>query len=840
MDATQDHRQPRWLPYRPLVPAALAFAVGIALREYAALPRGTGWGAALVAILAFPLARAIGARHVATAALGILLVAAGWMRLDMAAGPLPASHVARFARAQPVLAKVRGTIAREPQGYTMPGLPLSGDSTWLSKPVTRQRFLLDVAEAHVDDRWVAACGRLRVTVFEPERGQGATLQCGDRVVVTGSLRRPRPPTNPGQFDFAAVLRRRGIHAVMGAARDMVHVEARGLGPWPLGLAEHARRAMRDVLSDSLRHRKEAAALLAATLLGERDELDDELEESFRRSGTAHLLAISGLHVGILAWVIWRLTGLAGLGRRTSGLIVLVAVVLYALVTGLTPSVSRAAIVTVALVVAMLGRRQLDPLHATALAALVVLVLRPFDLFQAGFQLSFAAVVGILCVCEELKVALRPVPRLEERLLTLDAMTRWQRTRLWLRRKAVPAVAVSLAAWLGVLPLIAHYFNMFSPVTVLANLLAVPCLVAVVVFGFAHIALASIGSWLGLLPGLAASGATWLLTAVVEGAARVPLGWHHVARPSLGWVVAYYALGLVVVGRRRIGLNGRQAAAIWMAGLLVFLVATAFPPRPDGFEVTALDVEHGNATALRYPDGSTVLCDCGCYGRTDVGRDAAAPALWHWGVRRIDLIVVSHGDVDHINGLPSLIDRFPVGRVVYSPVLPRIEAGQQLLHMLDARGIRHGPARAGDRIVVGDGNRIEVLAPVAWTLDGYGRNQNENSLVVMAEHGGRRVLVPGDIQTIAATVLLRRGAALRADVLMVPHHGCSMANAAEFARAVRPRVAVCSNQADRIVPEVVGAYERAGARVLATCWHGAVTVRIRDGAMEVLPFVDSGR
>jgi len=310
---------------------------------------------------------------------------------------------------------------------------------------------------------------------------------------------------------------------------------------------------------------------------------------------------------------------------------------------------------------------------------------------------------------------------------------------------------------------------------------------------------------------------------------------HCARPAVGWVVAYYVLGLVVVARRRLRLSARQAAALWMAGLLVYLVATMLPTRPDGLAVTALDVQHGNATVLRYPDGSTVVCDCGCYGRTDAGRDVVAPALWHWGVRRIDLIVVSHGDIDHLNGLLSLLERFPVGRVVYSPILKRVDVGKQLLAMFDARGIPHGPAQAGDHFIVGDGNTLDVLAPADWTLRAYESNQNENSLVVAASHDGRRVLVPGDIQLAASTVLLRRGADLRADVLMVPHHGCAMANTAEFAEAVRPRIAVCSNVADRMVPEVVTAYERAGARVLATCWHGAVTVRIRAGEMQVLPF-----
>jgi competence protein ComEC len=127
--------------------------------------------------------------------------------------------------------------------------------------------------------------------------------------------------------------------------------------------------------------------------------------------------------------------------------------------------------------------------------------------------------------------------------------------------------------------------------------------------------------------------------------------------------------------------------------------------------------------LRYPDGSTVVYDCGSYGRSDVGRWVAAPALWHWGVRRIDLLVASHADADHINGIPSLLERFQVGRVLYSPVLKQAKAGRQLLDLLNRRGIPHGAARAGDRVEVGRGNILAVLAPTDWTLRACPEDQN---------------------------------------------------------------------------------------------------------------------
>lgn len=828
MEPTPATEEPRQPPYRPLVVAAVLFAIGIGLREMVPTPRIVGWAVAAAACAAFPLAHWLDARRVRAAAVLLLLVAAGWVRLDVAAAPPPRDHIALHLGPTGILVRIRGVAEREPETYRMPGLPLSGESEWLSEPTERARFPLRIRQVCSGGEWRAARGRLRVTVFEPKGG----VRCGDELVLTGFLRRPEPPTNPGQFNSAKLLRRRGIDATLGTEGPHVQVTRPATGAWPFQIAQAARAAVRRFLWRSLATSDRARSLLCATLLGDRAELDEEFEEAFKRSGTAHLLAISGLHVGIVAWLVWQGAALAGLGRRAAGMVVLGAVGAYAMMTGMTPSVMRAGIMTVALVGSIVGRRRLDPLQAVGLAALVLLMLRPFDLFHAGFQLSFAAVISILGVCGYFHVALRPDPSLEERLLVLDEARWGLRARLWLRGWAVPAASVSLAAWLGVLPLIAYYFNVFSPVTVLANLLAVPLLTAVVALGFAHVALGALWSVLGIVPGLLARSASGLLALVVESAARVPLGWTYCATPALGWVAAYYALGLLVVWRWRRGLSGHRAGIVWLLGMLVYLVATLRSPRPEGLEVTALDVQHGNATVLRYPDGSTVVCDAGCYGRTDVGATVVAPAFWRWGVRRIDLIVVSHADVDHINGIPALLDRFAVGHVVYSPIVERSEAGRQLLAMLDARGIPHESARAGDRIAVGDGHVLEALAPADWTLRAWGENQNENSLVVRAEHDGRRVLVAGDIQVVASTVLLGRGADVRADVLIVPHHGCAMPNADAFAKAVRPRVALVSNLDDRIVPAVVDAYRAVGARVLATCSDGAITARIQDGQITV--------
>ena len=821
-----DAQKPPFLPYRPLVPAAAALACGILAREVLALPATAAWVAVAVAAGGFPVLRWLGLRGAASVMLCLGMAGAGWVRLDMAHDPRGEGHISRLLREEPTLVRLRGVVASDPEVRVLPPMPLSGDSKWLATEARQTRFDLECQEANADGKWLAVRGRVRVVEHEA-RGE-PPYGYGYRVVVVGMARLPSGPSNPGQVDGATLLRRRGIDATLSVGEGGLAVEDRSGSGGFWGTIYGLRSSLRAKLQASLAPDRQSAGLLCALVLGDRTEVDDDLEEAFARTGTIHLLAVSGLNVAIVAGMVWLLAALCGLGRRIAGTLVLCTVLAYAIITGAPPSVVRAAVMTCAFVLAILGRRQPDPMQAVATAAIVLLVLRPFDLFNVGFQLSFAAVLGIVLLTGDLARLLRPRKSLFERVAGDDEVSLW---RLWRRaghETAATLAAASVAAWLGVLPLAVFYFHHYNPITVLVNMVVVPLAGLLTILGFGHTLLAAGSHLLAAATAHAARGTTSLLTGTVFFFDRAFAAHEYCTAPALGWMIGYYALGLIVVGRHRLGLSGTRAAMLWVAGILGFLAFSSSGRPPESLEVTALDVQHGNATVLRFPDGSTVLYDCGTYGRNDVGRWAAAPALWHWGVRRIDLLIVSHADADHVNGIPALLDRFKVGHVIHSPVLAKAEAGRQLLEMLRKRGIPASPVKAGDRIEVGSGNVVEVLGPTDWSLRLRPSDQNENSLVVRVERDGRRVLLGGDIERVGATVLLHSGLDLRADVLVVPHHGCANPLSEELARAIRPAYAICSNRSDRLPPATVAAYEAVGAQVLATCWDGAVTVRIRDG------------
>ena len=298
-------------------------------------------------------------------------------------------------------------------------------------------------------------------------------------------------------------------------------------------------------------------------------------------------------------------------------------------------------------------------------------------------------------------------------------------------------------------------------------------------------------------------------------------------------MAYYALAWVFIVRRRLRLGGAAAAAPWMAGIVLFLATTGSTPRPNGLVMTALNVDHGMAVVLRYPDGSTLLYDCGTYGRWDVGRTVVAARALVLG-RAADRPA---GDSARrtpttSTGSRPCFERFPIGRVLHSPILGQAHAGSEAAG--HARRPRHFARDrvGGDRFELGRGYLLEVLSPADWTLLHRHGDQNENCLVLRAAYGGRSIFLGGDLQRAGAAVLTHGPLNPYADVLVVPHHGCEMKHGDAFARAVRPAYAICSNRAAHLAPSTFTHFQDVGAAVLATCWEGAVTVKIDQGAMTV--------
>ena len=635
----------------PLIPVAVAFGAGIAIAGR--IPPAWPWAVSLAALALTALALALRRSHAAAGLLLVGIVTAGALRA--APLPLPGDHVAHLAL--PASVTVTGRIDAEPAAFAP------------------DRRRLDVAVESVDG--ARRSGRLPVTLY----GEPPPLGEGQRVSVEMRLHRASGFRNPGGFDYGRHLARTGILVVGSARADRLTV----LDDPPPGFHVRVRRAARETIERALP--PASAALLAGLLLGERAALPPEVDAGFRRAGVYHLLAVSGFNVALIAGATFALLSVVRFPRRVAAAGAIAVVAAFAAVVGPQPSVLRAAIMATLVLGALLVEREPSVLNALALAVIVILALRPADLHDPGFQLSFAATAGIV---------LAPLPR----------------------GVVAGAVGVSLAAELAVLPITLAHFNQLSLIGPLANLGAVPLAGVTTIVGLAGIA----ASWLSTAAGDVFVNATWpllialrLLVAIASAPA-----WALVHLPAPGWpaVACYVAALLLALGwwhaRGVRPPHARWAGALAATSLALSIALGAWPlvRPPDGrMRVIVLDVGQGDAIVVEAPDGQRLLVDAGSGGpwRLDAGERVVAPVLWNRGALRLGAAVTTHDDQDHAGGMRTIRKLF------------------RIREAWTAEHLRQAPRVFG-------GVRLTALTPAPSPRLPERRSRNDDALVLRVDHG----------------------------------------------------------------------------------------------------------
>jgi competence protein ComEC len=651
------------------------------------------------------------------------------------------------------------------------------------------------------------------------------LHLSDRVEVAAQLSLPNGPSNPGELDYAGYLRDRRITAVLrgaGSTEAVTRLEEGWRGSffgWVAAVRGWGGRALADAIDP------DEAGLAAALLLGDGTAIDRSEWDAYMRTGVVHVLAISGQHLVVLAGFAWLVLRVAGVRRRYGAWAVALLLIGYAILTGGRPSAVRAAVMVAVVCGAMILRRPVRPANAFALAWLVVLGLNPTDPFTAGCQLSFLSVFVLVWGAGRW-LAPRPLTPLEELV---------EESRSWpekLARRGLRAVgvayAVSLILGAANGPLILAWQNIASPVGVVLGPPLVLLTSVALIMGFVVLLVAPLAGWLAWPFARFAELSLAGCGGLVGLAERIPGGWVYAPAPAGWWLVGFYtavAAAVLLAGRGRRVARGTLGA--WT------IIGLALPPaRPpaDELRVTFLHVGHGGCVVIEPPDGRVILYDAGTTLGPDAVRRTVAPYLWHRGARRVDEVFLSHADLDHFNGVPALLGRFPVGLVTLTPSFRNkpTPAVKVTLEALDRHGVPTRVAAADDVFRAAD-VAFEVLHPPASGPEGA---ENVRSLVLLVHHAGNTVLLTGDLEGAGQERVVRQPAP-PVDVLLAPHHGAKGANARRLgdggfapgpvAAWARPRLVVSCQQASA-TDHLRAAYGALGADVWDTPTAGAVTVR----------------
>lgn len=649
--------------------------------------------------------------------------------------------------------------------------------------------------------------RARLALVAPSGGWTESVAPAGPLTVTGVAQPAPGKRNPGGFDMAAHLRRRGV---AGQLFVTDYVEGPGL---PV-----RQRLQRGVVAglDPL-----GAGLMAAMTLGLRHDLG-EVRDIFGPAGMAHLLALSGLHVGVLLLALERLLKPF---RRWRTPLLMAATVSFVALVGASPSVIRAATMALAALASRaFGAGRVQPGTALALAALVGMLLAPQMLFDLSFQLSYLAVAGMLVLLPHwlprLGVAGAP-PAGSGAALAADpelaamAGALLRRGRHAARSMFWTGLAVSTAAQLPSLSLVLHSFGVLPVLSPLVNVLAVPLAGLLVPLGFLAGILGLVAEPLARLVNLV----TQPLVSALVGLARVGATLPLLSWGEISWLGhACWAVCLIAIcaWARRPGRFKHTAVALVMAGGTTLAVPAPLTA-PD---VWFLDVGQGDAVLIRLGGGEGVLIDGGGtpFSDYDVGARVVLPALRALGVTRLSVVVATHPDTDHVEGLLPVLERLPVGLLVTGPPDPAAALDVQLRQLAARRGVGVHEARRGERLVLRKGAvTLDVLNPPATTS----APANERSVALVLRLGAAaRALFLGDLGLPTEPEL----AVPPVDVLMVPHHGSRSSTGPGLLRAASPRFAVISvgrNNYGHPTPEVVERLQEHGAAVFVTQWHGAV-------------------
>lgn len=722
---------------------------------------------------------------------------------------------------------VRGEVLDRPR--CLPTEPTSSSSSSKAAPATdRTRFQLRVNRLWCVGGWRAASGVTQVTV----EGAPPDIRLGDEVQVWALLERVRGPANPGQVDWRRYFRSQRQLCVLRAGHPACVKLLRPATAHPRYWLGRLRAQGESVLAEHLDPRRHGLAV--AILLGTQGTLTRQQTEAFFRTGTVHVLSISGLHVGILAWALlaaarahWlpRGVALAGVALLVGG---------YAALTEGHAPVVRAAVLVHVVCLSWWTHRRPAAFNSLAAAAIVVLARNPTDLFQTGAQLSFVAVATLAGLGPHLIV--RPPTDPLERLVWRTRRWPWRAAR-WLAQHLAQMIAASLGVWLVTLPLIQHQFHLVSPVAVLMNVLLWGPVALALFSGFGVLLCHALCPPAAHLCAVCCDLNLAVLQAGVERAAHWPAAYAWIPSPGPVWTLGYYlVIGplLTLRSRRSVCWGWATTATAWALVTAVCLHGSGIAP-PTQLRATFLSVGHGTCVLLEMPAGYNLLYDCGRRGPPESATDSVARYLWWRRIRHIDAIVLSHADADHYNLLHGLLERFRVGCVYVPPDLwdqPSLSLAAVRQDIL-SHGVPMREVRMRDELPAPPGCRLRVLHPSGESL--HTATDNAQSLVLTVHCNSSTLLLPGDLEKQGLDRLLQQPPPA-ADLIMAPHHGTPTSEPQRLLAWSPAPWMVVSGQDARDLRRLRSRLACAGVGLWHTAHHGAVFVTVSNGRLRVDSFL----
>jgi competence protein ComEC len=720
-------------------------------------------------------------------------------------------------------AAIRGVIVTEPY--------IDGNDWQFSRYTPTDRgssFYLELTEAEATTGWVNASGPVRIRVNEPV----FDLRAGDRVQMYCLLNKFDSSTNPGEFDMAKYMARNGVF-VAGSADSRQAIEL--LRNDAAGLFTRIKAKLRKFAVNALLGgpypRDQSESLLLALVLGHRTNIDKETYNAFRKTGLLHFVCLSGMNFAMVIGFVWWVCKTAGLMKPGRAIVCTITAAVFLMVVPENAPALRAAVICFAFCASFIFRRNSNSFNSLALAAIVLLLIKPTGIFQPDWQLSFVSVLGILLFSKPIQNFLTETT--SGWFVEPDKRGLLSRGTFEIVSLITSASAVSVAAWFANVGILLYHFYGIQYLTSVWTVLVSPLIGLVSLLGYLKLIVAMLLPSVSMVMGIIINRLSNLLIWIVKLFAGLNISEILIGKTNIAVILLFYGLIVFAFFFRLRYPAIKKTICVTAALALVAMVAIPKWQRThdNNLTVTVLDVGHGQAILAQLPGGANILFDAGSLSRSDVGTRVVTPFLRYRGIGKIDAVVIGHGDIDHINGLPEVTGDIQTKTVYASEAFSedKRQTAKFLRNKLQKIAeINDLPQKLGS-------SKIRVLWPIPDIQENNSISDNDKSVVTLIEYAGKRVLICSDIEKFAQKEILRFYPDLKTDVLIMPHHGSAKTSEPSFADKTGAAVTIISNSKSSYEKgQVIG--PRQGLKSYYTGKDGAVTIRINEqGAINTTAF-----
>lgn len=630
-----------------------------------------------------------------------------------------------------------------------------------------------------------------------------SIKYGDSLYIEGEFKQPEEARNYKGYNYKQYLKTKKIIGTVELEKVKILKSSNG------SFIHNIQKYIRDTINGTLTD--EEGNLLLAILLGDKDKLSEDIQESFKTSNLSHMLAVSGAHVSYIILGLTYVLQNSIIGKKNGKIVCIIFLLAFMAITNFTPSVTRACIMAILTLFSSIIYRKSDVYTNISVAALITLIFNPYSLLDLGFQLSYGGTIGIIIF----------IKRIQEKKSNSKVIN-------YIKQMAL----VSIYANIIIIPIMVYHFNTVSFTFIISNIMASPILGIIVITGFLFIIASITVKPLTRLIAIFIKPILSILIKISQICSKLPFSNILVVTPYMFNVISYYAIILYCIKSKK---NNKCKIIICLLIVLILInfIIYIFPQK---LRIFFIDVGQGDSTLIITPDKKTVLIDGGGSDSFDVGEKVLLPYLLDRRILKIDYVLISHFDTDHCGGILTIMEKVKVKNIIISEQAEHSENYERFKKLMIHKKIRLIEVKKGDKIKIGRYSEFKILFPTSRLLSE--NPLNNNSIVAQFNYNNFKMLFTGDIEKLAEQQILKtEKAEIRADILKVAHHGSKTSSIPEFIKAVRPKIALIgvgkNNTFGHPNQQTIKNLENIKCRIYRTDLQGEIIIKIdQKGRMNV--------